>query len=960
MDSILTKNLTINKTARKRENLLSLETDIGLEGNPCVERIVADGRKITVTNENREKKREWLLSEVQGFRVESAVGSSFLQASLDGRWIDVLRRPGNIDQPLMALVNKLNARCVSLRQSEESGRTRPPEFAESPDNSSGDGEMRQARPLRSTMQVLSLLRPFRGSVILLFALSLGVVSIELVPPVLQGVLVDKVLKIDMPSTSKGQLLYFLLAIVAGLLFVRLTSTLVNIWKGVVSSRVGTTMTANLRNELVEKLNAVPLAFHDRNQVGMLMSQVAYDTETLHTFVYHMTSGFILQSLQLAGIGLMMAYYNAKLAMFALLPMPLIIAGSWYFTRSLQPRYHHYWEAVGKQAAALKGMLSGIRVVKAFVQEDREIKRFCQSSRRLRDSRMAVDVSTSTFTAFMGFIFALGTLSVWYIGGRDVLFGNMSLGSLMAFLAYVAMFYTPLTSIAESTAWFANFFSINRRICDLLNVPGEPEAAQTVSLDRSQGRVEFQNVSFSYDKTRPVLKDISFTIEPREMVGVVGRSGSGKSTLVSLIGRLYQADSGSILIDGIDVKQIDRRQLRRQIGMAPQEPFLFCGTVAENITYGNSSATPEQILLAAKQSNAHDFIVRMPFAYETQLGEGGTGLSGGERQRLSIARALLFDPAILILDEATASVDAEAERAICDALRNESRRRTTILISHRLTTLKDADRLLVFDNGRLIEQGTPRKLLAQDGLYASLARIQWNMKKSRRLVNANAGVGGSFNGETAEEFYKDGDGNGNGNGDDIFQHSNGLDAKLDSVVSEDYDGEAEKQECAINWLDPAGVIIESDNQGILSAIIQDRRIEGIFAARAFPASYERRYISLRCQNASGRESEIGMIDALDRWPWTARQYVERSLSRRYLLRPVREIRQMSTKGNLLDMLLVTDCGTVKFQLDKPGAGRQYYGDGGLLLVDAKGNYYIIPDSDALPKHQKRLLNLYFGD
>src|SRR5208337_4676043 len=257
---------------------------------------------------------------------------------------------------------------------------------------------------------------------------------------------------------------------------------------------------------------------------------------------------------------------------------------------------------------------------------------------------------------------------------------------------------------------------SRRICALLDVPSESEPTEpTVPLGRFQGGVEFQHVSFAYDRGRPVLEDISFAIEPGEMVGVVGRSGSGKSTLVSLIGRLYECDAGHIRIDGIDVRTANPRQLRRQIGMVPQEPFLFRGLVAANVTYGNGQATPEQILLAAGNADSHEFIMRMPFAYETQLGEGGSGLSGGERQRLSIARALLFDPAILILDEATASVDAESERAICEAIRRDHRMRTALVISHRLSTLRDADRLLVFDQGRLREQGTPAELLAKDGL-----------------------------------------------------------------------------------------------------------------------------------------------------------------------------------------------------------------------------------------------------
>ena len=727
-----------------------------------------------------------------------------------------------------------------------------------------------------------------------------------------------------------------------------------VWKGWVSSRVGTTLTSDLRNELVAKLNELPLAFYDRNQVGVLMSQVAYDTETLHTLVYHMTSGFLMQSLQLAGIGVMLLYLNAKLALVTLLPMPLILAGSWYFTRYLQPRHQHYWAAVGKQASALMGMLAGIRVVKAFVQEDREIRRFADSSRRLRDSRLTVDNAAVTFTAAMGLLFALGGLVVWYIGGRDVLFGSMTLGSLMAFLAYLAMFYAPLTTIAESTTWFASFYSTSRRICALLDVPSESEQPQpAVPLGRFQGGVEFQHVSFGYDRSRPVLEDISFAIEPGEMVGVVGRSGSGKSTLVSLIGRLYQCDAGQIRIDGIDVRQANPRQLRRQIGMVPQEPFLFRGPVAANITYGNGQATPEQILLAARNADSHEFIMRMPFAYETQLGEGGSGLSGGERQRLSIARALLFDPAILILDEATASVDAESERAICQAIRRWARRRTTIVIAHRLSTLQGADRLLVFDQGRLVEQGTPAELLDQGGLYSTLASIQYNLSESRRRFESAAGARrGAGHRGSGRRVGRWGIAVSGGAGQRSCR------ATLPAEPASDA-GDA-NHEPGIAWLDPAGVTIESGDHGLLRVTRGRQRNECVQAVWAFPASEEGRFISLRHREPSGRETEVGMLHTLAAWPRQAQEAVRRSLARRYLIRRIQEIRQAAHQRQQLALSVLTDGGPAKLRLEKPGEGCQDFGAHGLLLTDPEGNYYVIPDRSALPRRQQRLLTLYFGD
>jgi ATP-binding cassette subfamily B protein len=326
---------------------------------------------------------------------------------------------------------------------------------------------------------------------------------------------------------------------------------------------------------------------------------------------------------------------------------------------------------------------------------------CGFTRRVRlhdagiSSRLQVESSASTFSALMQRVFSLGGLIVWIIGGRDVLCAQMTLGSLMAFLAYLAMFYTPLSTLAQLTTWLTSFLTASQRVFELLDTPVEiSEPARAVKLPRMQGHIRFEKVTFGYERHQPLFKDFDLEIRPGEMIGLVGRSGSGKTTLANLICRFYDVDAGQVTIDGRDVRTLAREDLRCQVGVVLQEPFLFRGTVWENLLYGRTTASPEEAFTVAKGANAHDFIVRLPLGYDTTLGERGVGLSGGEKQRLSIARALLYDPRVLILDEATSSVDTEAEKAIQDALAVLTRGRTTIAVAHRLSTLQSADRIVV--------------------------------------------------------------------------------------------------------------------------------------------------------------------------------------------------------------------------------------------------------------------------
>ncbi|MGC1272913.1 MAG: DUF1854 domain-containing protein [Planctomycetaceae bacterium] len=927
--------------------------DLDLDGRASPQWAIVTRRELIVVSQDAPAGETHRTSRFQarGFRIDPGVGSIFLQVDTDGQWRDAVRCSNAHREELAQFAERLD-QWLNDNQ---------PPIDDGPEAATHETKHAVAIPLRrrlggwsqsnpehrrTLVRIWGLIREHRWSALLLAGLSIAAVAIELAPPILQKILVDDVLRIDGQGdpAERGDLLTLLLAVVAGLLFFRVMAAVLAIWKGRVAGQVGASLTADLRTRLVRKLHELPVAYHDRNQVGMLMSRVAYDTEVMHTLVHQTSSGFILQVLQLFGIGVMLFWLNPKLALFTMLPMPLVIVASWYFSRYLHPRHHHYWEAVGKQAAALAGMLSGIRVVKSFTQEEREFERFRESSERLRAARQGVDISTSTFSALMAFLFGLGGLIVWYVGGRDVLGDRMTLGSLMAFLAFLAMFYTPLTSLAESTTWISNFLTASQRIFELIDTPNDVDDPDPASRPEPfRGGIRFEHVTFGYGDGEPVLKDVDFEVRPGEMIGLVGRSGSGKSTLVSLIGRMYDPKSGRIVVDDVDLRGMQRADLRRRVGIVLQDPFLFRGSLAANIAYGHPEAPSEQLIRAAKSAAAHEFIMRSPFAYDSQVGEGGKGLSGGERQRISIARALLYDPRILILDEATSSVDTESEQAIQEALRDFARGRTTIAIAHRLSTLRDADRLLVFDRGRLVEQGTHDELLASGGVYSSLVNIQTNLRRGvRQLQEA-----GSFVGPAGDEAI--GIASEDVGGDAVLFEGDAADEPPNEARSKFQPRWLEPTVAEIRWDDAVGLCLEEDGN------VDDH----LHALYAFPASHPEEFISLRRRDPLGGDEEVGLIRVLADWPEAARAALRRSLDRRYLLRRIESIQGLRTAGDRLEFHVETDSGPTTFRIDPRGDGLQPYGRNGRLLVDVQQNFYVIPDLGALPRRQRQLLSLYLG-
>jgi ATP-binding cassette subfamily B protein len=905
---------------RGRSVFLSRPSDLDEAGQPAEQWLVVTDCEVAVLAETSsadgfcwEILKSFPVAELEGCRVVPEIGCGYFQVRYKGLWIDLLRFSNPLTDGFRATAHQLD-RLRSYREFLNEPTPATERESASDESPSAEDEAIPDTGLTATQsswRALQLLRPYTRTVIILFALSLLGVGFELVPPWLQRDLVDKILVDGTPPANRDELVTALIAIVSVLAVVRCLSAVLSIIKARLASFVGSHVTAALRSRMVRKLQKLSLDYHDHNQVGMLMSRVSYDTEVLHAFVHHLTGGFGLQLVQMIAIGGMMFSINPKLALFALLPSPVVLIVTWIYCRYFYSRQNRYWDAVGRQAAALTSLLTGIRVVKSFTQEERESARFTATSEQLRDQRIRVDFATGTFSSVVGFLFAVGGLLVWYIGGRDVLQDQMSLGSLMAFLSYLAMFYAPLTTVSEAATWVSTFVAASQRIFDLLETAETPDEG-AVKPDRPvQGKIEFQNVSFSYDGQQPVLEDLSFQVPQGQMIGIVGRSGSGKSTLVGLITRLYDVDRGSITIDDRDVRKYSSAELRRQVGIVLQEPFLFEGTVAANIAYGDPAAPPEKIIESAKAAAAHDFILQLPFGYETSLGEHGTGLSGGERQRISIARAILYNPRILILDEATSSVDTESERLIQSAIERFAYGRTTLAIAHRLSTLERAHRLLVLDHGRLAEQGTHAELLAADGLYARLVRMQF--------------------GEKSELAASNGDG----------RHA------IAQPTSHSVDFEA-------RWLMPGSTRLEAGLHGLLCLQVGNERHEGICVIRAFPASHGEEYLSLRFLAADGRNCEVGMIRRLSEWPAASQSLVRRSLNRRYLMRIIRRLESIRESHGALECFAQTDHGVAAFTVSNGHQNIKCFGDHGCLLTDTANSHYLIPDINTLTADQQQML------
>ncbi len=551
-------------------------------------------------------------------------------------------------------------------------------------------------------------------------------AVSLVPPYMTRMLVDDVL----PNGRKDGLVWCVLVLFG--------TYLVQYGIGAVRSYLlkinGDRIVADLRNDVYKKAQQLPMRFYDRTSTGSVINRISGDTSTIQAFMLRITQEVVVQFFLLIGIVIIMFVMNWQLSLLSLIPVPFVVIGARIFGKKIRPFYRRIWRRWSAVSSILTDTIPGIRVIKAFANEKRSVQSFEAYNKEWLKTDIKASRITTLFPNIVGFVITCGSLLIWGVGGNLVIDNPefVSAGLLVSFISYTNMFYGPVNFFANFNDSYQNALNSAERILDIIDAEPEADFAKGKHPDKLKGRIEFKNVSFSFDRSKKTLSNVNLVIEPGDIVGIVGTTGAGKSTLINLLMRYYDHYDGEILMDGINIRDIDMEFYRSEIGYVQQEPMMFHESIYKNIAYGVDNVQVEQVINAAEVANAHEFIARLPDGYDTVLGERGTGLSGGERQRLSIARAVLKNPSILFFDEATASVDSETESLIQDAIERLIHGRTTLMIAHRLSTLRKANKIIVVDKGEIIEMGSPEELMALKGKYYKLIQIQTMSDQTRKM------------------------------------------------------------------------------------------------------------------------------------------------------------------------------------------------------------------------------------
>lgn len=573
------------------------------------------------------------------------------------------------------------------------------------------------------LRILSYIKPYMHRLLFAMVCTIMAAAGNLYIPWIIKDMIDEVL-----ADKNGTMLNWIAASIIAIFIVRGL-----FWYGqnYLMSYVGQSVIIDIRAAVFKKLQRLSVSFYDKNKTGTIMSYVTNDVNALQSAMVENTIEMITEGFILIGSVVAMIYLDWRLTLFTVCTFPVVLWFMEFFGKKIRKTGGRIQEYTADITSVLQESVASARVIKSFVREDYEVDRFDVENKANFRANMKNAQLMATLTPVVELVAAIGvTMIIWY-GGNNVINGTITAGSLVAFLTYAVNISNPIKRLTRVIGNIQKALAAAQRVFMIIDMPEEiAESRDAKQLPEVSGKVEFQNVSFAYNDKGNVITDLSFSVKPGEVIAIVGPSGAGKSTIANLLPRFYDVNKGDIKIDGHSVREVTLDSLREQVGIVPQETMLFNGSVYNNILYGRLDATKEEIEAAAKAANAHDFIMQLTDGYETKLGDRGVNLSGGQRQRIAIARAILKNPRILILDEATSALDTESERVVQEALDRLMVGRTSFVIAHRLSTVKNADKILVLEKGNLVESGTHDELLALDGLYAHLYKIQYRNKEAK--------------------------------------------------------------------------------------------------------------------------------------------------------------------------------------------------------------------------------------
>ena len=718
----------------------------------------------------------------------------------------------------------------------------------------------------------------------------------------------------------GQYTLALILLVVMMLGCRILQHLTDGVQMALMAKVATSTVRDIKSDVFSSMSRLSLNFFTSKQTGGLMTRVVSDANRVTEFFIDGLPSVFVQGLTIIITFVVMYRLNWQMALIACILLPLLV----FMTVKLRPGL---WHLSGKRHRAEKAVsgkandnLTGARVVKAFGQQDSEIEKFERPNKKLKEAEIDIVKLRNRFTILYNLVQEVSSIWIWIIGVFFVLkTKQIELGVLLTFVGYVAQLNGPMNFFSRVFRMWSDSINAAQRLFEIIDsIPDIKESEKPVPMKELKGGIELDNVSFGYSKSKPVLKNITLKVKPGELLGIVGRSGAGKSTLVNVISRLYDVQEGTIKIDGVDIRDLSLADLRRNVAMVSQDTYVFMGSVAMNIAYGRDHATNADIIRAAKLASAHEFIAKMPDGYDTVIGASGKDLSGGEKQRVSIARAILADPGILILDEATASVDTETEKAIQRSLSYLVQGRTTLSIAHRLSTLRDADRLIVIEKGRIVEEGTAEELdRLEDGIYHKLSRLQ--------LTGNSTGMEetdmGSVNTEENEIDY--------------------------------YEKEAE-QMTELYYITPEDRF-ERTEGGFVDLYCKGELHKSVKVVRLFPFTDADKYISIREGDEKARE--IGIIEDISTMSAETQKILKEQLALNYFTPVIQKIYSIKDELGYAYFHVLTDKGECKFAINMASNAVTKLSDDRLVITDLDENRFEVRDVNALTMKEKRKLDLF---